>query len=312
MRGELTRGTLNALFVVAAVMFGAAAWLLVGPRWAIAGAFAGPVVVVAGVVVARALTTVTASAALLGNSPPAEVLARLGGEMPGWRTLARIWPGQFRDALASRLMVRSGAFQAAHLDEEALQTVEEAVAIYQDLAAERPGKYAPDLADALDHQSRLLAADGRLAEALTAIGVAVRLYRNVAAADPALYLPALAESLTCQAGWLTEIELPGDALAAVHEANAICRDKLPWPQVPPCAPRAALLEGELLCGQDRHREAARLLAQGWAMAAARQLDDLLREATPAVRAAYRTDPGHFAAVWHAETGADPPDWLTGP
>jgi hypothetical protein len=309
MRGELTRGALNALFAVGIVLFGAGAWLLLGPRWAIAGVLVGPVIVVTGLVAVRTFTG-PGSVALLHNNQPAEAIARLSGEMPGWRTLARIWPGQFRDSLASRLMVKSGALQAAHLDAEALQTAEEAVAIYQDLAAERPGKYGPDLADALDHQSRLLAADDRLAEALAAIGVAVRLYRNLAAADPARYLPALAESLTCQAGWLTEIELPADALAAVHEATGICQDKLPWPQVPPCAPRAALLEGELLCAQDRYRAAARVLAQGWTMAAARQLDDLLRDSVPAIRAAYRADPGHFTAVWRAETGQEPPDWLT--
>jgi hypothetical protein len=310
MRGELTRGTLNALFAVGIIVFGSAAWLLLGPQWAIAGVLAGPVIMVAALVVVRTFITPD-SAALLRSSQSAGAIAQLSGEMPGWRTLARIWPAQFRDALASRLIIKSGALQAAHLDEEALQTAAEAVAIYQDLAAERPIKYTPDLADALDHQSRLLAADDRLADALAAIGVAVRLYRNLAAADAGRYLPALAESLTCQAGWLAEIDLAAGALAAVHEATGICQDKLPWPQVPPCAPRAALLEGELLCGQDRYREAARFLAQGWTMATARQLNDLLRDAVPAIRTAYRADPGHFTAVWQAETGHEPPDWLTG-
>ena len=309
MRGELTRGKLSALFAVGAVAFGAGAWLLLGPWWAIAGVLAGPLVVFAGMVIVLVFTMPDA-ATLLHNDQPAEAIAQLSGEMPGWRTLARIWPGQFRDALASRLIVKSGALQAAHLDEEALQTAGEAVAIYQDLAAERPGKYGPDLADALDRQSRLLAADDRLAEALAAIRVAVRLYRNLAAADPASYLPPLAECLTCEAGWLAEIELTGDALASVHEATSICQDKLPWPQVPSCAARAALLEGELLCGQDRHREAAWLLAQGWSMAAAQHRRELLRDAVPALKASYRADPGHFTAVWQAETGDQPPDWLT--
>jgi hypothetical protein len=58
------------------------------------------------------------------------------------------------------------------------------------------------------------------------------------------------------------------------------------------------------------REVACLLAKGWRMAAGQHLQDELRDATPAIRAAYRTDPDHFAAVWHAETGAEPPDWLT--
>ncbi|HEV2260294.1 MAG TPA: hypothetical protein VGS06_44880 [Streptosporangiaceae bacterium] len=309
MRGELTRGKLTAILAIGAVAFGAAAWLLLGPLWTIAGVLVGPLIAVVVVAVVRAFTSPDA-ATLLSNDQPGEAIARLRNEMPSWRTLARIWPSQFRDALANRLIVQSGALQAMNRDEEALRTADEAVAIYQDLAAERPGKYGPDLADALDHQSRLLAADDRLAEALAAIQVAVRLYRNLAAAEPARYLPPLAECLTCEAGWLAEIELSGDALAAVHEATDICQDKLPWQQLPFCAARAMLLEGELLCGQDRYREAARLLVVGWRMAAGQQQQDLLRDAIPALRSAYRADPDHVAAIWHAETGTEPPDWLT--
>jgi tetratricopeptide (TPR) repeat protein len=309
MRGELTRGKLTAILAVGAVASGAAAWLLLGPVWTIAGALVGLVITI--VVVATVLVYTTPDAAtLLKNDQPGQAIARLGSEMPNWRTLARIWPSQFRDALASRLLVQSGALQAMNRDDEALRTADEAVAIYQDLAAERPGKYGPDLAYALDHQSRLLAADDRLAEALAAMQVAVRLYRNLAAAEPARYLPPLAECLTREAGWLAEIELSGDALAAVREATDICRDKLPWQQLPRCAARAMLLEGELLCGQGRYREAARLLAMGWRVAAGRHQQDVLRDAKPAIRSAYRADPDHFAVVWHAETGAEPPDWLT--
>ena len=309
MRGELTRSKLSALFAVGAVAFGAGAWLLLGPWWAIAGVLVGPLIAFFVVAVVHVFTAPDA-ATLLGNDKPDEAMALLRNEMASWRTLARIWPSQFRDALANRLIVQSGALQALNQDEEALRTAEEAVAIYQDLAAERPGKYAPDLADALDRQSRLLAADDRVADALAAMAVAVRLYRNFAAAEPERYLPSLAECLTCEAGWLAEIDLTGEALAAVHEATRICQDQLPWQQLPSCAARAMLLEGELLCGQGRHRDAARLLAKGWRMAAGQHLQDALRDAIPAIRAAHRTDPDHFAAVWHAETGAEPPDWLT--
>jgi hypothetical protein len=230
--------------------------------------------------------------------------------MAHWRTLARIWPSQFRDSLANRLMVQSLALQAVNRDEEALWTADEAVAIYQDLAAGRPGKYGPDLAGSLGHQARLLAADGRQAEALAAMAVAVRLYRNLAAGEPARYLPFLAGSLTREAGWLAEIDLPGEALAAVHEATDICQDKLTWRHMLYCAAQAMLLEGELLCGQARYREAARLLARGWRLAAGRHLEDARRNAVPALRTAYRADPDHFSAVWRAETGVEPPDWLS--
>jgi hypothetical protein len=307
MRGELTRGKVMGALAAAAVACGVAAGLLLGPVWTIAGVLAGPLVgsIVLAVVYVFANPD---AAALLRNDQPDAAIAQLRHEMSSWRALARIWPSQFRETLASRLIVQSGALQAVHRDEEALRTADEAVAIYQDLAAERPGKYGPDLADALDHQSRLLAADDRQAEALAAMRVAVRLYRNLAAAEPGAYLPLLAECLTCEAAWLAEIDLPGEALAAVHEATGICQDKLPWQQLPSCAARAMLLEGELLCEQGRHRQAVRLLAQGWHLATGQQ--DVRRDAAPAIRAAYRADPDHFSAVWQAETGAEPPDWLS--
>ena len=312
MRGELTRGKVMVAMAAGTVAFGAAAALLFGPVWAIAGVLVGPVI---GVIVLAAAYTIANpdAATLLSNDRPDEASTQFRHEMTSWRTLARIWPGQFRDALANRLMVQSGALQAANRDEEALRHADEAVAIYQDLAAERPGKYGPDLAHALAHQSRLLAADDRQADALAAIGVAVRLYRNLAAAEPEEYLPPLVECLTCEATWLAEIDLPDQALAAVHEATVICQDKLPWQKVPSCAARAMLAEGELLCGQARYREAARLLAKGWRMAADQNGHDsheVRRDAVPAIRASYRADPGHFSAVWHAETGAEPPDWLS--
>ena len=309
MRGELTRGKLTVALAAWAAAFGAAAWLLLGPVWAIAGVLVGSLVGLVLLAVVLVYTT-TDAAILLRNDKPDEAIAQLGREMANWRTLARIWPSQFRDSLANRLIVQSLALQAVDRDEEALRTADEAVAIYQDLAAERPGKYGPDLAGSLGHQARLLAADGRQAEALAAMAVAVRLYRDLAAAEPAKYLPFLAGALTREAGWLAEIDLPGEALAAVHEATDICQDKLPWRHMLYCAARAMLLEGELLCGQARHREAARPLAKGWRLAAGQDLRDVRRDAAPAVKAAYRADPDHFSAVWKAETGAEPPDWLS--
>jgi len=309
MLGELTRGKVMVALAVGAVAFGAAAGLLFGPVWTIVGVLVGSLIGAIVLTILYAVANLDA-ANLLNNYQPDEAIAQLHHEMSSWRTLARIWPSQFRDALASRLIVQAGALQAVNRDEEALRHADEAVAIYQDLAAERPGKYGPDLAHALDRQSRLLAADDRLAEALAAMQVAVRLYRNLAAAQPAKHLPVLAECLTCEAGWLAEIDLTGEALAAVHEATDICQDKLPWQRVPSCAARAMLLEGELLCGQARYREAARLLAKGWRLAAAQDLDDARRGATPAIRAAYRADPDHFSAAWRAETGTEPPGWLS--
>jgi hypothetical protein len=309
MQGELTRGKVIGALAVGAVAFGAAAGLLFGPVWTIVGVLVGPLVGAVLLAIVYAFASPDATK-LLNDERPDEAVAQLRHEMSSWRTLARIWPSQFRDTLASRLIVQASALQAVNRDEEALRHADEAVAIYQDLAAERPGKYGPDLAHALDRQSRLLAADDRQAEALAAMRVAVRLYRNLASAEPEKYLPVLAECLTCEAAWLAEIDLLGEALAAVHEATDICQDKLPWQRIPSCAAQAMLLEGELLCGQDRYREAARLLAQGWRMAAEQGLDDARRDATPAIRAAYRADPDYFRAVWQAETGTEPPGWLS--
>ncbi len=65
--------------------------------------------------------------------------------MPAWRLAARIWPGQFRDALAVQLMNKSMALLAAHREGEALAAAEQGVAIFRSLAAARPGKPSPGL-----------------------------------------------------------------------------------------------------------------------------------------------------------------------
>jgi len=108
MRGELTRGKLTAALAVWAVAFGAVAWLLLGPVWAIAGVLVGPLVGLIVLAVFRVYAT-TDAAVLLRNDQPDEAIAQLRREMASWRALARIWPSQFRDALASRLIVQSGA-----------------------------------------------------------------------------------------------------------------------------------------------------------------------------------------------------------
>ena len=307
MRGEPTRGKQILIMAGGAIGFGAVGWLVLGPLWTIAGAAAGAVIAWIGTVIVWALAS-RDPAILLNQDKPDEALARLRSQIPEIRTLARIWPSQFRDVLASRLILQSDALHAHRLNTAALRSAEEAVGIYQNLAAARPGKYGPDLADALDSQSRLLAAEGCQAEAVAAIETAARLYRNLAAADPGKYLPVLAEALTCQAGWLDDID-DSLALAAASEATSIYWHKLPWPEIPSCAALAALLEGQLLCRQARYHEAARMLARGWHVAASQDQRDALGDATPALQAAYAANPDDFAHVWHAETGAEPPNWL---
>jgi tetratricopeptide (TPR) repeat protein len=308
MRGELTRGKLSAVFAAGAAGCGAAAWLLLGPVWSIAGVAAGPVIVL----FALAAVQVHASphpVTLMNKGRPDQAAARIHSDMRLLRTLARKWPGQWRDFLARQLMLLSAALRAMHRDAEALRPAAEGVVIYQCLAAGRPDKYTGGLAYALDRQSRLLAATGRQAEALAAMEVAVRLYRNLAATDHR-YLPVLAESLDCQADWLAELGKDNDAAAAAAQATAIYQDRLPWSKTACRAARGMLLDGELLSRQGRYHEAAKLLAQGWHMADTKHQQDALWQAAPALRAAYRADPDDFVAVWHAETGAEPPDWVS--
>ncbi len=98
-------------------------------------------------------------------------------------------------------------------------------------------------------------------------------------------------------------------MAAANQAAAIRKDRLAPSQVPSREARILLGEGERLCGEGRYREAARLLAQGWHRADIRYQQDALWQAAPALRAAYRADPEHVTAEWHAETGGEPPGWV---
>lgn len=207
--------------------------------------------------------------------------------------------------------MKADALAALHRQPDALAPAAEAVAIFQVLAAEEPRKFAPGLARALDRQARLLAASDRQAEAIAAVTVAVRLYTNLAASAPARYLSVLADSLTRQAQWLSEMDLVSQALAIASEAASICQDRLPRDDLPPCAAQALLLQGRLLAGQGRHREAVRPLTRGWQLAAGQQRQDLLTSAAPALKTVYAADQGAFAAAWRTETGGEPPRWLAG-
>jgi tetratricopeptide (TPR) repeat protein len=303
-----TRRSLNLIAAAGAVGFGAAGWLLLSPLWAIAGVVAGPflALVVFSVVVTFTLPDATT---LVNQHEPYQALKQVRHDIRTSRYLAKIWPSQWRDALALNLITQSEALHALSQDAHALRSCDEAVTIYQALAAENPGKYGPDLADALDRQSRLLATAGRQADAIAAVETAVRLYRNLAIAEASKYLPALAEALTCMASWLTDIRQDSQALAAAHEATGIYWHRLPWPDLPPCAAQAALLEGQLLSRKDRHHDAATMLARGWHLAVSQHQQNALSAATPALKATYDADPDDFATVWHTETGAKPPDWL---
>ncbi|MCK9879181.1 tetratricopeptide repeat protein, partial [Frankia sp. Ag45/Mut15] len=78
---------------------------------------------------------------------------------------------------------------------EALAPAQEAVNLYQRLAADSPDAYLPDLAASLNNLATFLSEVGRRAEALTPAQEAVNLRRQLAADSPDAYLPDLAASL---------------------------------------------------------------------------------------------------------------------
>jgi tetratricopeptide (TPR) repeat protein len=305
----LTRRNLILASSACAVALGAAAWLLLGPLWAIAGVLAG--LFVPPVVYGVGTTYFSPSpAALLAKGRPEDALSLIQREEASSRRTARAWPGQFREMLAYNLIVKSDALHALHRDRQALGSADEGVAIYQALASDKPAKYSPYLSRAIDTRSRALAGLGRQAEAIAAIETAIRMFRSLAVDEPDEYLPVLAEALTCMAEWLADIDNDADALTAAREATSIYWHKLPGPELPVYAARAALLAGRLLCRQARYHEAASLLARGWNLATSQQQRYALSTAAPALKTVYHVNPDDFTTVWHAETGSKPPDWLT--
>jgi tetratricopeptide (TPR) repeat protein len=86
--------------------------------------------------------------------------------------------------------------------EQALAPIDEAVAIYRQLAEARPDTYRPALAVSLYDQSGRLAGLGRWEEALAPIDEAVAIYRQLAEAGPDTYLKWLAGALYDQSGRL--------------------------------------------------------------------------------------------------------------
>jgi tetratricopeptide (TPR) repeat protein len=295
------------VLVGGAVVLGGAGWPL-GAAWAIAGLAAGPFIALIGASIVQALTTPDPSE-LLRAGRHREALAAIADELPTWRKLARIWPAQFRDALAQVLMNRSLALLAAHRDGEALAAAEQAVEIFRSLAAARPAKWAPDLASALNNFSYPLRAVGRLDEALAAAEESVQMRRALVGARPGKYRYDLAGSLGTQAEVLSLAGQHHQALAATTEAAVIYQDILATDRAASAAAEVLFLHGQLLARLSREREAAEPLARAWNLAT-RQDKQEPEFDRAVVETAYRADPARFLDTWRAETGTDPPAWLT--
>ena len=126
--------------------------------------------------------------------------------------------------LGAALNNLSNRFSDLGRREDALATIEEAVAIRRDLAAARPDAFRPDLAMSLDNLSNHFSGLGRWEEALAASEKAVALCRDLAAARPDAFRPDLATALNNLSNHFSGLGRREEALAASEKAVALCRD----------------------------------------------------------------------------------------
>jgi tetratricopeptide (TPR) repeat protein len=294
-----------ALLVGAVV--GAGAGSLLGPVWAVAGVVSGPFIALAVESAVEVFTTPD-PAELLQAGRHREALAMIGESMPSWRAMARIWPGQFQDALAHVLIDKSMALLAAHREDEALAAAEQGMEIYRALAAPRRGKRMADLAFALNNLCYPLTAVGRRDEALGAAEEAVQVYRALARDRPKKYEYRLANSLGTQAEMLHHAGRSADAVAVTSEATRIYDGMRAGDRDAQNAAEVLFLHGRLLCILGRPGEAARPLARAWRMASQPERQPWFDQAV--LDTAYRADPAAFRQTWRAQTGTDPPLSLT--
>ncbi|WP_280363781.1 tetratricopeptide repeat protein [Nocardia abscessus] len=89
---------------------------------------------------------------------------------------------------------------------EALDSLDEAVSLYRNLAAESPGDSKLHLAQSLQDRAELLAGLDRRVEALDSLDEAVSLYRNLAAESPGDSKLHLAPILQAQAELLSQLD----------------------------------------------------------------------------------------------------------
>jgi hypothetical protein len=216
----LTRPHEAWLALLAGAAIGAGVGMLAGPAWAVAGTVCGPVIVVVSASVVSVCTTPD-PANILHAGQHREALSEISRTLPDWRRMARVWPGQFQEALANVLMTKSIALLAAHRQDEALAAAEEGVAIYRALTQARPGKQTAGLAAGLNNLTYSLMATGRRDEAVHAAEEAVQLYRALTASRPRKYRYGLANSLGTQAEALQHAGRSAEALAATTESVGI-------------------------------------------------------------------------------------------
>lgn len=214
------------LLVSGAALLFAGGGLVLGPAWAVAGFFLGPVVASLAYAIVSTHTQPQPDD-LLRAGHTEEALEWFRQQLWLWRKMAQRWPGQFRQPLAYYLTIQSETLQAIGREPQALDVANEAVRIYVEIDASRPGSEPAGYAHALCQQARLLGGMSRHGEALGALEIAVRLYRGLAIANRGAYLPLLADALSRQADELGYLDRLAEARGASAEAALIRSDMLP-------------------------------------------------------------------------------------
>lgn len=133
--------------------------------------------------------------------------------------------GEFPAAEKARLYDRlSVRLSSLGRPAEALETVRQAVELWQGLARDDLDRYRPALADSLTNLSNRLDELGLLEEGLNASGSAIGLFRTLAAADPDQFLHPLAVGLNNHSVRLGRLGDRDWALQAITEAVDIYRE----------------------------------------------------------------------------------------
>ena len=135
------------------------------------------------------------------------------------RDLAAHQPDKSLPNLAAALIDRADALCLAERWDEALDSVVEAVHLYQRLVAADPDEHRPALASALLRRSHLLETMGRFQEALSILPETVNLHRLVVDANSSVpFRENLALALWLQAQLLNHFDRTEPALASLSES----------------------------------------------------------------------------------------------
>ena len=112
--------------------------------------------------------------------------------------------------------------------EDALTAIQEAVVLFQAIAAEHPDVFNAELASSLRILSSRLAHVGRREEALAKIETAVNLHRALAKERPAEFNAELASTLSHHSNRLSRLNRQEEAIVAIRESVDLYRTLAEW------------------------------------------------------------------------------------